>query len=142
MPFMEWNDQLVTGIQEFDVDHHHLVALLNKAYDDFMLGVPNDSVLVILNELIVYASHHFVAEEIWMVNHSYPKLEAHKYEHDSFTKTVLELQDKFHHGNEHISLDTLTFLKKWVKNHLLETDVDYGKFNTEVVLKGISNVQL
>lgn len=134
MPFIEWNEQFATGIQEFDDDHKHLVRLLNKAYDDFLLGAPNNCVLDILNELILYAGHHFAAEEEWMIKNSYPKLPEHKEEHDSFTKTVLELQVGFHHGREHISLDVLTFLKRWVKNHILETDADYALYNKSVVL--------
>lgn len=55
-------------------------------------------------------------------------LAEHKHEHDTFSQTVVELQDGFHNGKTHIALDTLTFLQRWIRVHLLESDVDYGHF--------------
>lgn len=139
MSFMEWNKDFLTGIKEFDDDHQHLVGLLNKAYDDFIVGSPDDSVLEILNELIKYASHHFVAEEKWLTSISYQKLAEHKHEHDSFTKSVRELQDAFHNGSEHVSLDVLTFLKKWVRSHMLESDAAYSKLDVSLVSADVAH---
>ena len=134
MPFIEWNELLVTGIDGFDDDHRQLVGLLNKAYDDFILGSPNENVAEILNEMLRYAGHHFTAEETWMQQHAYPGLEAHRLEHESFGKSVQVLQDGYNRGKQHISLEVLQFLKFWIRKHLLESDADYSHFNQTVVL--------
>lgn len=139
MPFIEWNELLVTNIESFDEDHRQLVALLNKAYDDFILGSPNESVADILNEMLCYAGHHFAAEETWMQQHCYPGLEAHRLEHESFGKSVQVLQDGYERGKQHISLDVLQFLKYWIRKHLLESDADYSHFNQTVVLAGTAH---
>lgn len=128
MPFIEWDESLATGVQQFDVDHRHLLGLLNKTYDDFICAAPDDSIGVILNELVGYAEYHFAAEETWMREISYPKLAEHKHEHDSFRQNVLELQNGFQSGKERLALDVLTLLKKWIKNHLLECDAGYVQF--------------
>lgn len=135
MPFIEWNEQLATGIDGFDHDHRQLVGLLNKAYDDFILGNPNENVADILNDMIRYAGHHFAAEEEWMLQNGYPRLSEHRDEHESFRTAVRELQEGYNLGKEHISLEVLQFLKTWIRKHLLESDADYSLFNKTVVLK-------
>lgn len=135
MPFIEWNEQLVTGIDGFDHDHRQLVGLLNKAYDDFILGNPNETVADTLNEMIRYAGHHFAAEENWMLQNGYPRLSEHRDEHENFRRSVLELQEGYNLGKEHISLEVLQFLKTWIRKHLLESDADYSFFNKSAVLK-------
>lgn len=125
---MEWNNTFATGIKQFDRDHKRLVSLLNKSYDDFIFGAPDDNVGIVLNELVSYAGYHFTAEEVWMQENSYPKLAEHKNEHDNFTQNVKELQTGFNNGKGQISLDVLTFLKRWIRNHMLETDAGLGVF--------------
>jgi len=137
MPFIEWNEQLATGINGFDHDHRQLFALLNKAYDDFIQGTSNENVACILNEMIRYAGQHFPAEENWMLQNGYPRLSEHREEHESFRRTVLKLQEGYNVGKDHIYLEVLQFLKTWIRRHLLESDADYSRFNKTVVLKNI-----
>ncbi len=66
MPIIEWNEQFVLGVPEFDEHHQHLVMLLNKTYDDFINGASKETLSLILDELIDYATYHFAAEEHWM----------------------------------------------------------------------------
>jgi hemerythrin len=128
MPFIQWEEGFVTGVGQFDEHHRHLVGLLNKTYDDFICGAPDEDLGVILDELVEYATYHFGAEENWMRDISYPKLSEHKNEHDSFFKKIVAFQNEFHSGKTGISLDVLTFLKRWLKDHILESDAAYGQF--------------
>jgi hemerythrin len=132
MPFIEWDQSFVTGVQQFDEHHKHLVGLINKTHDDFICGAPDESLEVILSELVSYAGYHFTAEETWMLEHSYPQMTEHKNEHAKFTKTVLEFQAAFHERKANISLEVLTFLKRWLNNHIFESDAAYGRFNAAV----------
>lgn len=124
---MQWDEKLSTGIRQFDEHHHYLVDLLNKTHDDFINGAPDESVEAVLNELVEYAGYHFAAEENWMHEISYPKLAEHKSEHDGFLQSVQVLRDGFGSGQEHIFLEVLMFLKRWIRNHLMDSDAGYRR---------------
>jgi hemerythrin len=126
MPFVQWGAEFVTGIQQFDEHHQHLVELLNKTYDDFICGAPDENLGVILNELVEYARYHFTAEEAWMQEHSYLKQQEHKNEHEKFSRSIVNFQNAFQSGNVNITLEVLTFLKRWLHNHILESDAGYA----------------
>lgn len=128
MPFIQWDDSFVTGVRQFDEHHRHLMDLLNKTYDDFICEAPDENLKVVLEELIDYTGYHFAAEETWMREQSYPKLAEHKYEHEKFARNVLALQNEFQSGKTSISLDVLKFLKRWLKDHILESDASYSHF--------------
>lgn len=132
MPFIQWDEGFATGIHQFDKHHQHLIDLLNDSYDNFICGAPEDSFGTILDELVDYAIYHFAAEETWMHDVSYPKLLDHKHEHDSFFQSVLKMQDDFHSGQSNISLDILNFLRTWLHNHILELDVEYGSYRSNL----------
>lgn len=134
MPFIQWENRLATGVELFDEHHRHLVGLLNKTYDDFIFGAPDEQIIQIIEELICYAGYHFAAEETWMREHRYPKLHEHSREHEMFTKKIHEFRSDLDNGNVEISLDVLTFLKRWLKHHILESDADYGHFLRSISL--------
>lgn len=128
MPLIEWNEQFLLGVPQFDEHHEHLVNLLNTTYDDFINGASNKSSQTILDELIDYATYHFSAEEYWMEKNNYPRLVKHQGEHKYFVDRVVTLQKDFHDGREKMSLEILSFLKNWLSSHILGSDADYGDF--------------
>ena len=130
MPFVEWDESFNTGIREFDEHHRYLVNLLNKTYDDYICGAPDEAFGEVLTALVEYAGFHFAAEDAWMREHSYPQQTEHRLEHDSFIQKTTKFQQDFQCGNINISLEMLTFLKKWLKHHILVTDAAYVRFKT------------
>lgn len=136
MPFVMWDKSFLLGVEQLDQHHKHLVGLLNKIYDDYTTEVPSTTVGKALNELTDYAAYHFTAEELWMENQSYFKLDEHKEEHDRFSKRVSELQKDYHTGKLNLSLEILFFLKNWLTDHILNTDantIQYISAKNEVV---------
>ncbi|BCG46705.1 Hemerythrin domain protein [Citrifermentans bremense] len=125
MPIIQWNVNLLVGIQEIDRQHKHLVQSLNRAYDEFREG--KEIELAFLQELIDYAARHFSCEEQWMKKTGYPKLEAHREEHAHFTGRVVEFKKELK-GNGKVSVELLWFLCNWVTHHIGETDVEFGRF--------------
>ena len=130
MPIVEWSDSFLIGVEPFDEHHKHLVELLNRSYNEFVLGAPAEKAGAILDELFDYACYHFVAEEFWMSKSSYPKTKQHIEEHNYFTLRLQQISRDYRQGNTAISLEIMTFLKEWLINHILKSDADYGHFVT------------
>jgi hemerythrin len=137
MPFVMWDDSFVLGMKQFDEDHQVLVALLNLAYDDFITDAPPESVNSILDKLVDYAIYHFGAEEYWMEQQSYPKLDEHRAEHDRFSSKVVEMLK--YHSRNNMLLEVLTFLNNWLTTHILKSDAEYGRYNTALLVNPIFN---
>jgi len=126
MKKLEWDESFKIGSSEIDQHHKHLFELFEKTHEGFINGTPNLG--PIFDELIDYARYHFKSEEIWMMDKYYPDATNHRSEHNSFLLRVQKKQMAFHSGQEHISMGTLLFLREWITNHILNTDVDFGKF--------------
>lgn len=131
MAYFEWDKAFELGVEQFDEHHRHLIALLNETYDNFTCGTDQASLGAVLDKLIDYATYHFAAEEEWMSAHGYNGLAHHHKEHHKFTRRVVEIQNDFHNGKAHLSLEVLVFLKNWLSDHILKTDADYGRFAAE-----------
>ena len=86
----------------------------------------------IFDELLNYTVFHFQAEEKLMKSHSYPQAPAHFKEHQDLIQQVLELQAKFKAGTVMLSIATMDFLKNWLANHILQTDMNLGHFLAKV----------
>jgi hemerythrin len=126
--FIPWDSSFESGIHEFDEHHKHLVNLLNITYDGFTGEADHTDLAAVLDELVDYATYHFIAEEHWMEVHNYPRLPQHREEHFNFTCRILELQKEYHASMSNLSLDVLLFLQDWLITHILKSDADYGLF--------------
>lgn len=125
MPIIEWNVNLLVGIQEIDRQHKQLVQWLNDNYDLFREGAEMEGTF--LHELLDYSVHHFSCEEGWMRKTSYPNFVAHKEEHELFTRRIIEFK-KEQQRNANVSVELIWFLCNWVTHHIRETDAEFGRF--------------
>jgi hemerythrin len=89
---------------------------------------PRQSCGELLDELSDYVSYHFVSEELWMMENSYPQYEQHIAEHNSYIKHLQEFQRGYKQGKAETSLEIFTFLRRWLIEHILKSDADYGRF--------------
>jgi hemerythrin len=79
-------------------------------------------------EMINYAREHFTTEEVLMRQYGYPAIESHKKEHDYFIDTTASLAINFM-DNRNTTGDEITeFLKIWLTNHILKTDMKFKPF--------------
>lgn len=131
MALIEWQDSFNTGIPPIDGHHRHLVKLLNNSYDSVICGAPQESIRATLTELTDYALYHFVTEEFWMSQNSYPGLAAHILEHDLFTSRLREIGEDFAAGKNSLTLEVLLFLRDWLSDHILASDADFGRYSAE-----------
>lgn len=128
MPIVEWNDSFLVGVEPFDGHHKHLVDLLNRSYTGLVHAAPLENCGELLEELSDYVSYHFVAEELWMMENSYPRYEEHIAEHNNYIKQLQEFQQDYRQGRAETSLEVFTFLRRWLVEHILTSDADYGRF--------------
>ncbi|MBJ6725485.1 bacteriohemerythrin [Geomesophilobacter sediminis] len=128
MSLIAWDDGFLLGVPEFDEHHRHLVGLLNRTYDCFIERQSPDKAETIVNELIDYATYHFNCEERWMVKIGYPGRLDHAKEHQRYIRRIAEIQQDVLSGKKSVTLEMLVFLKNWLTDHILKTDVDYRDF--------------
>lgn len=126
MSLMHWNDNYSVGVGSIDADHKKLVGMVNELFDGVKDGKGVGAVGQILDGLIAYTVEHFDREERYFAQTGYPDTAAHKAQHEDLKKQVLEIQAKFRAGNSAVTMETMSFLKDWLINHIQGSDKKYG----------------
>lgn len=131
MFYIEWDDSLSVGVQQFDEHHKYLVCLLNKTYNACTCDNMEEVLKSILVELVEYSKFHFAAEESLMMSHGYSELEFHKIEHRGFCEKIMHINQDFHEikRNPSITLiDVAMLLGNWLSQHILKADKRFGMY--------------
>jgi hemerythrin-like metal-binding protein len=118
-----WDDRYETGITAIDQDHKGLVNLINDLYEAMQDGSGGALLLPIFSVLKHYTENHFTREESYMVECGAPDQESHVSEHRQMVAKLAELEKRHRNGEAAISLQTLTFLRDWLKNHICAVDL-------------------
>ena len=117
-----WDDKCNTGIEEIDRDHKGLVDLINDLYEAMQDGTGGALLLPIFSALKHYTETHFDREERFMVDCDAPDQARHVQEHRQMMARLADLESRHRRGEAAISLQTLTFLRDWLKNHICVVD--------------------
>ena len=117
-----WDDKYETGIAAIDQDHQRLVKLINDLYEAMQDGSGGALLLPIFTALKHYTENHFAREESYMIECDAPDHENHSREHRRMVAKLAELESRHRHGEAAISLQTLTFLRDWLKSHICKVD--------------------
>jgi len=126
MTFMVWNDELETGIEIVDQQHHGLVDMLNQAAP--ILAQSSQESLhtakPLLDGLLNYAAEHFRTEEEMMVQLGMDaRARDHHHEsHAYFGQQVSEMIRDFSQGKGVTGDRLLSFLASWLVLHILGED--------------------
>ena len=122
MKFIAWDDNLILQIDLIDEEHRFLIFLMNKLYEQYHKGEPQETVRVAFSELIDYAVKHFKDEEEYMASIKYSDLDAHKAIHKNLLNRLKTYSQEFDNSNGQISEYVFTFLKLWVTSHIKGID--------------------
>ena len=117
-----WDQSYDTGIEEIDRDHRGLVKLINDLYEAMQDGSGGALLLPIFSALKHYTETHFDREERFMVDCDAPDQERHFQEHKQMMAKLADLESRHRQGEAAISLQTLTYLRDWLKNHICVVD--------------------
>lgn len=132
----QFTKDCLIGVKEIDSEHEHLFELLNQT--DAALHNQDADVTAItsrlLNELYEYAIIHFAHEEAYMLSIDDPELARQSTEHEAFREKVTSVM-----ASGDLTIDTakelLTFLAKWLYQHILGSDILIGQFKKETKSK-------
>ena len=122
---IEWNDDLVIGVDELDQQHKKLVDIANQLFIGFKNDKGKKEIKEILKGLSDYASYHFSTEENYFKEFSYAETKEHTKDHQSFIKEVTNFKDDFNKGKVRFLDDFMTFVKSWIINHFTNVDAKY-----------------
>lgn len=128
MSLITWSSNLSTGVEEIDEQHKNLIAIINELHDAMTAGHGKEVVGKCLDKLIDYTVYHFGTEERLMKTYSYIEHLKHEGEHKNLVKTAAELQQSYKTNPAGLTLKTMHFLKDWLNNHIMGSDVKFGKF--------------
>ncbi len=128
MAYFEWKDSYCVGIDKIDKQHQKLVSLVNDFYEAMSAGKANSVLGEIFEELINYTIIHFDTEEELMTRFGYSAIFTHQKEHNDLKQKVMEYKAKFENGSTLMVIDLSKFLKEWLANHILKTDMAYSEF--------------
>jgi hemerythrin len=128
MPLMTWSEQLSVNVQLVDDQHKRLVDLVNYLHDAMKQRRGAEALAKTLSELVNYTVYHFSTEEGLFSVHKYPEWLGHKHEHEALTKQAKDLSERCSRGEIMPTTETMTFLRDWLKNHILGSDKKYGPF--------------
>jgi len=128
MPLITWNNNLSVNVKGLDLQHQKLINSINQLHDAMTKGQSNQQLSGILNDLIVYTKTHFKSEEDLFVKYNYPEKQKHKEAHDGFVNKIEEFKTNFNEGKTSLSLDLMSFLNKWLIEHIKKMDKSYSDF--------------
>ena len=71
-------------------------------------------------------------ENKMMEKYNFKTYDNHKMQHDDILNQVQDIYKQLENGDEILIVNILEFLKKWLINHILKTDLVLGKYLTSI----------
>jgi len=128
---LKWQVAYQVGVPEIDSQHKRLFELLNRLQDLYESGNIKSEIQQVLEQMGDYLNTHFSCEEGYLKNH--PRIEAHRKEHWFFVEKTMKFTKDFDHNDAVFKYEILDFLKRWLINHVLNTDIVYFRENSKEI---------
>lgn len=126
MSYIQWSDELATGIGVIDSQHKRIIHYINQLEDARAL---NEPVLVseVLIHLTDYTLSHFAFEESLMEDVGYVAASVHAKTHDSFREKI-SAYNRRHKDGEDVSEELSKLLNVWLIEHIANDDSSYAPY--------------
>jgi len=124
-PAFAWNPSYSVHVRQCDEHHKYLFVLLQV-----LEGMPDkaecvSTVKTVLDELQDYCEYHFKVEEGLMQQARYSELTPHRAAHQAFTARIAQFKQN-RAASPQAFAAILTFLKKWIVDHIQVMDKAYS----------------
>ena len=128
MEVILWSDAMSVGDLNIDKQHRKLIEIINSLISNPNIDTHSQLISDTLTELTKYTLQHFKDEEDMMELLDYPGLEKHKIEHRSFAAKVSDFCIQVMADKNGVPEEMLLFLKDWLTDHILESDMQYARY--------------
>ncbi len=122
-----WTDEYTLGVEEIDVQHKHLVGLVNRSIKKGNGYLPDVKTGDLLGELERYTRWHFSCEEEFMRIYEYSRYQDHKDEHDILMESLMEKAVATLSGSAPLGMLN-DFLFGWFGGHAFGYDQEMAEF--------------
>jgi hemerythrin len=130
------------SVQSGFLDHQHqkLMEIINDFNQAIARGDGKKVAYTTLNRLIQYAEQHFRDEEKLLEIARYPteQLQTHIREHEKLTEEIFHHGEIWHSYGKEALPEIGLFLKDWLIEHILTSDMMYSKYVANVDDKFLS----
>ena len=125
MAYFNWNESLATGIPVIDEQHKKLVGFVNQLSEAMTAGKGKDFIGKLLDELVAYTQYHFALEERNFAKYNFPFSASHTKAHHDLINQVTQFVERHKKSEVAMSIEILSFLTNWVKDHIMKEDMKY-----------------
>ena len=123
---LEWDDRLTTGVERIDSQHHIFFSLIGEFEDARQKKASMQHLHRALQEIISYASFHFISEQNVMKDCGYPELSEHLKLHTYLLNTLNTKASEMALGicsPKQVS----SFLLDWFTTHVRKDDKKFAE---------------
>ena len=132
MSLFAWDPSFSIDHAEIDTQHQGLFKVADNLHSAMLCGDGKTAIGVTFAALINYSKYHFASEEALMRSVHYPAYESHRAEHQAFIQRVYKFSHELQKGNK-LTIDTLMFLRDWLKDHIAGRDTLIAKYIAEYI---------
>ena len=126
--YITFTPRLSVEYAPLDNQHKRWIELFNKIYQAYINKSDAASIKAVLKDLVDYTVWHFGFENRMMEKYNFKTYDEHKVQHDDILEELKVICNRFDNGEEISIVNILEFLKKWLINHILKTDLVLGKY--------------
>jgi len=135
MAFIDWQENYSVGIKQFNDDHKELVKIINELHNGLVSNLGISQMTYVMDGLVNYTVGHFAREEKYMKKYDYSGYDEHKEEHEKLLNKVREYYQMLKDGRSSFTIELMAFLKDWLVDHILGSDMEYKEFFKEFAKK-------
>lgn len=128
--YFQYTSDCVVGVEQIDGEHQYLFMLMNKLMDAVHGQAGGEERLEdYVERLIEYGEVHFAHEEEYLEKMGDIELSRQRGDHMLFLNRMraLDMMDLDNAEKHRLLEDTLSYLTKWLYNHILGSDTLIGK---------------
>lgn len=128
MSIIKWRESYNTGVEQFDMEHHKMVELINVLFEAIRDKTSKEVTEKVCEEVLSYTKYHFRNEEQAMKAINYPGLEEQIVEHAKLKEQAETFQAIIKANFPEGRNEFYRFIREWLIDHIQGCDKKYGSY--------------